>query len=304
MEPMTAFPSPLSGTEFCAAPQTAIALFGMSGVGKTRLAQRLRQTENWFHYSIDYRIGTRYMGEYIVDDFKREAMKSPLLRELLLSDSIHINANITFENLKPLSRYLGKPGDVSKGGLPFEDYIARQRLHRDAELKSMRDCATFIQKAKEIYAYDHFLCDMSGSLVEVVDPNDPKDVTLCSLADKLTFVLIESTPADDEALARRFDLNPKPMYYNEAFLRSVWDSYLLEFNSAPDTVDPDDFIRWGFRRLLARRRESYRALADNWGVTLRREALGYLERLDPKTMEHAFMEQVADALELAGSSGC
>ena len=29
---------------------------------------------DWFHYSIDYRIGTRYMGEFIEDSFKREAM--------------------------------------------------------------------------------------------------------------------------------------------------------------------------------------------------------------------------------------
>jgi hypothetical protein len=37
---------------------------------------------------VDYRIGTRYMGEHIVDNFKREAMKVPFLRDLLRSDSI------------------------------------------------------------------------------------------------------------------------------------------------------------------------------------------------------------------------
>ena len=40
----------------------------------------------WFHYSVDYRIGTRYLGEHIVDNFKREAMRQPLLRELLLTE--------------------------------------------------------------------------------------------------------------------------------------------------------------------------------------------------------------------------
>ena len=41
----------------------------MSGLGKTHVSNMLRRTGGWFHYSIDYRIGTRYMGEYIVDNF-------------------------------------------------------------------------------------------------------------------------------------------------------------------------------------------------------------------------------------------
>ncbi|MEO1794230.1 MAG: ATPase, partial [Pseudomonadota bacterium] len=67
-----------SGEEFLAAPRKAVTVFGMSGLGKTWLADRLR-ADSWFHYSADYRIGTRYMGEHIVDNFKREAMKVPLL---------------------------------------------------------------------------------------------------------------------------------------------------------------------------------------------------------------------------------
>ncbi len=70
------------------APQKKALFFGMSGLGKTHVANSLRETGDWFHYSIDYRIGTRYMGEYIADNAKREAMKVPFLRELLMSDSI------------------------------------------------------------------------------------------------------------------------------------------------------------------------------------------------------------------------
>ena len=77
----------------------------MSGLGKTHLSNMLRAEGGWFHYSIDYRIGTRYMGEHIADSFKREAMKVVYLRDLLLSDSIYIGSNITFE--KP-SRCDGK----------------------------------------------------------------------------------------------------------------------------------------------------------------------------------------------------
>jgi len=43
-----------------------ITLLGMSGVGKTRLANLL-MNQNWFHFSGDYRIGTRYLDEAILD---------------------------------------------------------------------------------------------------------------------------------------------------------------------------------------------------------------------------------------------
>ena len=43
------------------------------------------QKQDWFQYSVDYRIGTRYMDEHIVDNFKREAMGNPFLAELLRS---------------------------------------------------------------------------------------------------------------------------------------------------------------------------------------------------------------------------
>ena len=71
-----------SGKEFRDWPAKAVTIFGMSGVGKTTLA-RLLQDSRWFQYSVDYRIGTRYMGEHIVDNFKREAMRVPFLRDLL-----------------------------------------------------------------------------------------------------------------------------------------------------------------------------------------------------------------------------
>ena len=80
-----------------------VLLFGMSGLGKTYISNLLRENGDWFHYSIDYRIGTRYMGEFISDSYKLAAMQTPYLGELLKSDSIYIDSNITFENLAPLS---------------------------------------------------------------------------------------------------------------------------------------------------------------------------------------------------------
>ena len=56
------------------APQKRVLFYGMSGLGKTHVSQMLRDTGGWFHYSIDYRIGTRYMGEFITDNAKAHAM--------------------------------------------------------------------------------------------------------------------------------------------------------------------------------------------------------------------------------------
>ena len=86
-----------------------VSLLGMSGLGKTKLSNMLQSTFSWFHYSVDYRIGTRYLDEHIVDNFKQEAMKNVFLRDLLLSDSIYISSNLNFNNLSPLSTYLGNP---------------------------------------------------------------------------------------------------------------------------------------------------------------------------------------------------
>lgn len=245
-----------------------IAVLGMSGVGKTRIAAMMRREADWFHYSIDYRIGTRYMEEAIVDNFKREAMKTPLLRELLKSDSIYISSNISFENLDPLSTYLGKPGDPEKGGIPFKEYLRRQREHREAEIAALLDTPVFAAKARAIYGYDHFICDSGGSICEVVDPDDPNDQVLKSLSDTCLLVYIAEDGAHREALKKRFDQSPKPMYYNEEFLKRCWSDYIAETGQSENEVDPDAFIRWGFAQLIAWRAPRYQTIADNWGVTV------------------------------------
>jgi hypothetical protein len=51
-------------------------------------------------------------------------MKVPLCANCLMTDSVYIASNITFDNLAPLSTYLGKPGDPARGGLPFAEYRA------------------------------------------------------------------------------------------------------------------------------------------------------------------------------------
>jgi len=250
-----------------ASPSKRIVLFGMSGLGKTYLASMLRDTDDWFHYSVDYRIGTRYMGEYIADNFKREAMKVPFLRELLMSDSVHISSNITFDNLAPLSTYLGKPGSPSRGGLPFDDYCNRQNQHRRAEIAALLDTRHFMDRAQDIYGTPHFICDTGGSICEVVDPEDPADPVLTALSRDFLMVWIKGSDAHTAELVRRFDRAPKPMYYQPQFLEKAWIAYRVEKGLEEEQVNPDDFIRWTYARALAHRQPRYAAMATH-GVTI------------------------------------
>ena len=277
--------------DWLAARHRRVALFGMSGLGKTRIAAMLAEEADWFHYSVDFRIGTRYMGEHIVDNFKREAMRNPFLRSLLRSDSIYIASNITFHNLEPLSTYLGKPGDPDKGGIPFDEYLRRQRQHRGAEISATRDALLFIAKAGDIYGYDHFVCDTSGSLCEVVDPDNPGDPVMRDLASATLPVWFRGTEADLEALTRRFEKAPKPMYYPEGFLTRLWQEYLADQGAAADEVDPDAFIRHGFRALMAHRLPRYAAMAARWGVTV--EATEVAAVRDPQDFDALIAEALA-----------
>ncbi|SHJ21816.1 ATPase [Wenxinia saemankumensis] len=257
-----------SGQALIDAPAKRLMLFGMSGLGKTHLAKALRASGEWFHYSVDYRIGTRYMGELIADNAKAHAMQVPFLRDLLLTDSIYIGSNITFDNLAPVSTYLGKPGDPARGGVPIAEYRRRQEEFRRAEIATLMDTAHFIERAERLYGYPHFVCDTGGSICEWVDPEDPDDPIMAELGAHVLPVWIEGTDAHTEALIRRFDRAPKPMSYQPAFLDSCWDRYLAETGAAADSVDPDAFVRWTYARALAHRQPRYRAMADRWGVTV------------------------------------
>jgi hypothetical protein len=254
--------------EFVKAPRRAVTVFGMAGVGKTRLASMLRAS-NWFHYSADYRIGTRYMGEAIVDNFKREAMKVPFLADLLRSDSIYISSNITFDNLDPLSSYLGTPGNPDKGGLPLAEYQRRQEQHRIAEIEALKDVPHFIERAETLYGYKNFIADTGGSLIEVIDPSDAEDPVVKTLAASTALLYIRGTDRDAEELVRRFKQSPKPMYYRPHFLIEKWNEYkLINGIVEDDQVDPAGFGAWGFEALLHDRLPRYQALADNFGYVV------------------------------------
>ena len=254
--------------DFLDAPRHAVTVFGMSGVGKTRLASLLRQS-HWFHYSVDYRIGTRHMGEYIVDNFKAEAMKVPFLRQLLRTDSIRIESNITFSNLDPLSSYLGRPGNTQKGGLPLAEYQRRQAQHGAGEKLALLEVPEFIRRAHDLYGYDDFIADTGGSLIEVIDPDDANDPVVATLTKSTLLIYIRGTDADAAQLVRRFKESPKPMFYRPDFLKSKWAEYkALNALKNDDDVDPDGFGAWGFEALLHDRLPRYQRFADNFGYTV------------------------------------
>ncbi|MDF9302822.1 ATPase [Tritonibacter mobilis] len=273
------------------APSKRVLFFGMSGLGKTYISNILRRSGQWFHYSADYRIGTRYMGEYIADNAKAEAMKVPFLRDLLLSDSIDISSNITFENLSAVTAYLGVPGDAQKGGLPIEEYRTRQDQFRRAEIDALLDTRYFIDRSDRIYGYPHFICDSGGSICEWVDANDPNDPLLSELSAHTLLVWIKGTEDHTQELIRRFDRAPKPMAYQPAFLTRVWEEYLNENNITDADVDPHAFLRWTYAQALAHRQPRYEAMAAHWGVTVTADQVAQVQNTSD------FEELIASALE-------
>lgn len=253
----------LSAEQFRTWQNKRITLLGMSGVGKTRLSNMLRKRD-WFHYSGDYRIGTRYLDEPILDNLKCKVMEIPFLRDLLRSDSIRIIHNITVDNLQPVASFLGKLGNPELGGLGLKEFKHRQALHHSAEIAAMRDVPEFISKAQQIYGYRHFVNDAGGSVCELDDP-----ATIEILAEHTLILYLKATEVDEQELIRRAEADPKPLYYREAFLDEQLGIYMQE-HKLPYVamIDPDDFVRWMFPRLFYARIPRYEAIADRYGYTL------------------------------------
>lgn len=241
----------------------SITLLGMSGVGKTLLSALLRNS-SWFHFSVDYRIGTRYLDEAILDNIKLQAMQIPFLRDLLRTDSIYIENNLSVDNLQPVSSFLGKLGNPERGGLALPEFKRRQALHHSAEISAMRDVPRFIHKAREIYGYNHFINDAGGSVCELDD-----EETLKILAEHTLILYIQATKQDEKELIRRAELAPKPLYYREVFLDEQLALYMKEQSlDYIAQIDPDDFVRWVFPRLFYSRIPRYEMIAREYGYTI------------------------------------
>lgn len=241
-----------------------ITLLGMSGVGKTYLASMLRQHQ-WFHYSGDYRIGTRYLDEDILDLVKQRAMESPFVRDLLQRDWIYIRNNIRINDLGPVLSYVGKLGNPEAGGVPLDDFQYRQAKYREAEISAMYDVPDFIDKAHRIYGYSNFVNDVGGSLCEL---DAPEVIEL--LAQHTLILYIQTTnEEEEEELIRRAQSSPKPLYYRPDFLLEHLQVYLQQNDMEyAAEMDPDEFTRWIFPLLFRARIPRYEAIARPYGYTV------------------------------------
>ena len=241
-----------------------VTLLGMSGVGKTYLSSLLRNSQ-WFHYSGDYRIGTRYLDEAIMDMIKQQAMQVPFLKELLRNAWISIKNNIKIHDLGPVLSYVGKLGNPELGGVELEDFIQRQACYRKAEIAAMHDVPQFIKKAQDIYGYQHFVNDVGGSLCELDDAQ-----VIDTLVKNTLILYIQVTNKEEEnTLIERAQSAPKPLYYRAEFLQQQLEIYLQEnkLQYAAQMV-PDDFTRWVFPRLFHSRIPRYEAIAKPYGYTV------------------------------------
>jgi len=250
--------------EFREWPNKSITLLGMSGVGKTHLSSKLRN-KNWFHYSGDYRIGTRYLDEPIRDIIKQHAMNVPILKQLLRRDWITFQNNIKVDDLGPVLSFVGKLGNPDLGGVPLPEFVERQALYRQAEIDAMLDVPDFIRKAHEVYGYPHFVNDVGGSLCEL------EESSVISLLVKHTLILYIKVTTDEEEheIIQRAQDDPKPLYYRPRFLDEHLQRYLQEKNlQFAAEVEPDEFTRWVFPPLFRSRIPRYDAIAEPHGYTV------------------------------------
>ncbi|NCA69273.1 MAG: ATPase [Sphingobacteriia bacterium] len=271
--------------EFRHWPHKCVTLLGMSGVGKTYLSEMLRR-HDWFHYSGDYRIGTRYLSEHILDLIKAHAMRDPFLRDLLRRDWISIHNNIKVTDLGPVLSFVGKVGNPELGGLPLAEFSRRQALYRDAEIAAMLDVPDFVRKAQSVYDYAHLVNDVGGSLCELEEPR------VIDLLAKHSLILYIRVPeADEIKLIQRAQADPKPLYYRPEFLRAAIKDYLaLRGYEFVAEVDPNDFTRWVFPRLFHSRVPRYEAIARPYGYTVSSEDIATVRD------EHDFLGLIESAI--------
>ncbi|MDB4038290.1 ATPase [Candidatus Thioglobus sp.] len=257
-----------SAKQFINQKNKRLTLLGMSGVGKTRLAKLIGEEGGWYHFSGDYRIGATHLKEAIINNVANKMKNDSWLKPLLENNSISVNSQVTFDNLEPISAFLGKVGNPEEGGLPIEEFIHRQSLFLEAEKKTMYEVPHFInQSLKDGYA--HFINDAGGSLCEL---EDRKLYQL--LSEKTLIIYIKTSKENERLLIDRAKSQPKPMYYSPKFFEEALHSYLKENSLAyAAQINPNAFVSWVFPKLVADRLKKYSALADEYGCTIESDAL-------------------------------
>ena len=257
-----------SAKDFIANKNKRITLLGMSGVGKTHLAKLIGEEGDWFHFSGDYRIGAAHLKEEIIANIANKMSSDSWLKTLLDNNSISVNSQVTFDNLEPISAFLGKVGNPEEGGLPFDEFVRRQHLFLEAERKAMYEVPEFISKS-QAKGFPHFINDAGGSLCELEDSNLFK-----LLSDNTLVVYIKTSKENERVLIERAKENPKPVYYNPVFFERSVKAFLSENNlEYAAQISPDSFVSWVFPKLIEDRLVKYSSLAGKYGCTIKSDDL-------------------------------
>jgi len=265
----------LTAKEFSSEKNKRLTLLGMSGVGKTHLAKLIGGNGEWYHFSGDYHIGATYLKDEIINNISNKMKQDPWLQNLLDNQSISVNSQVTFDNLEPISAFLGKVGNPEEGGLAIDEFIRRQGLFLEAEIKAMYDVPSFIKQSQQS-GYDNFINDAGGSLCEL---GDKKLYQL--LAKNTLIVYIKTNKVAERLLIERSKNQPKPVYYHPDFFESALQAFLEKNNlDYAAQISPDAFVRWVFPRLVEDRLEKYQALADQYGCTIKGDDLYHCHSAD------------------------
>ena len=245
-----------------------IAIIGLSGVGKTTLSRRL-STNNWFHYSVDYRIWTHYLSGSLNDYLKQLAMSHPILADLLRKDAITVEHRVQFDNLLATSKFMGMLGDTKINGSNLEEFMDRMKQYDKAEKSAMMDIPKFIKRAEDLYDYKNFIIDASGSLCEIVEPDDGEDEILSLLDETCVLIYIRATEKHKKELIRRAIDNPKPIYYRSDFINDILPGLFKHFAVNEITkIAPNDVAAYLYPHLLDHRIARYEKIASRQGYAL------------------------------------
>ena len=127
----------------------------------------------------------------------------------------------------------------------------------------MKDVVRFLDMAKKIYGYDHFINDAGGSICEI-----DEDISR-TLSEHTVILYLKANKDMEEKIIERAKKNPKPMYFNETFLDSELKNYLIKNKiNDPNEINPDDFSRWVFPQLIKYRKPIYEKFSNKYGYTI------------------------------------
>lgn len=237
---------PITKKDFLDIKYKVITLMGMSGVGKTHLSLML-DGHGWRHYSCDLEIGKRILNAEI-------------------EHTLNEKNNVSADDLSQLSKYVGRLGDDSKGGLPYDEFKRRQIKYYKAECQAIAQLNNVVNHATR-NGFTHTINDSTGSLCEIGD-----DRLMEFIDENSLIVYIKATPEEEEKVLHRAQDYPKPMFFSPEKFDSWVNAYSIENDLRPEEFDPDSFSRWVFPKLFKNRLPKYQAIADKYGVTIPSEA--------------------------------